>query len=62
MSSSSVYLFGPFRLHVASRLLLNGNQPVGLGSRAFDLLVALLEHAGQVVSPSALIKIGRAHV
>lgn len=55
MSSSSVYLFGPFRLHVASRLLLNGNQPVGLGSRAFDLLVALLEHAGQVVSPSALI-------
>ena len=33
--------FGPFRLLPTRRLLLEGNEPVRLGSRALDLLIAL---------------------
>jgi hypothetical protein len=47
--------FGPFRLLAAQRLRLDGNNPVRLGSRAFDLLTALVEHAGEVVSKEELI-------
>jgi DNA-binding winged helix-turn-helix (wHTH) protein len=35
--------FGPFRLLAEQRLLLEGDQPVRLGSRAFDILAALVE-------------------
>ena len=41
--------FGPFRLLAAQRLLLEGDRPVRLGSRAFDILAALVERAGEVV-------------
>src|SRR6202040_2198703 len=47
--------FGPFRLVAAQRLLLEGDKPVRLGSRAFDLLTALVERAGEVVSKEELI-------
>src|SRR5579862_1622828 len=47
--------FGPFRLLSAQRLLLEGDKPVRLGSRAFDILIALVERAGEVVSKEALI-------
>lgn len=47
--------FGPFRLEAARRLLLDGDKPVPLGSRAFDLLLALVEQAGEVVSTRDLI-------
>src|SRR3954465_14412702 len=47
--------FGPFRLHTAQRLLLEGDKPVRLGSRAFDILTALVEHAGEVVGKEELI-------
>jgi DNA-binding winged helix-turn-helix (wHTH) protein len=47
--------FGPFRLLQARRLLLKGNEPVGVTGRAFDLLVALVERPGEVVSKSELI-------
>ncbi len=50
--------FGPFRLLLAQRLLLEGDSPVRLGSRAFDILAALVERAGEVVSKKDLI--GRA--
>ena len=30
--------FGPFRLVAAQRLLFEGDKPVRLGSRAFDIL------------------------
>jgi hypothetical protein len=33
--------FGPFRLLPTRRILLEGNEPVHLGSRALDLLIAL---------------------
>jgi predicted ATPase/DNA-binding winged helix-turn-helix (wHTH) protein len=47
--------FGPFRLLPARRLLLEGDTPVRLGSRAFDILAALVERAGEVVGKEELI-------
>ena len=47
--------FGPYRLLAAQRLLLEDDKPVRLGSRAFDILTALLERAGEVVGREELI-------
>jgi predicted ATPase/DNA-binding winged helix-turn-helix (wHTH) protein len=47
--------FGPYRLLASQRLLLEGDQPVRLGSRAFDILAALVERAGEVVGKEQLI-------
>src|SRR5712691_2179829 len=46
--------FGPFRLLAAQRLLLEGDQPVRLGSRAFDILATLLERPGEVIGKDDL--------
>ena len=51
----STILFGPFRLFREQRLLLEGDRPVRLGSRAFDILAALVERAGEVVGREQLI-------
>src|SRR5271163_3228602 len=47
--------FGPFRLLAGQRLLREGDKPVRLGSRAFDILAALVERAGEVVGKEELI-------
>src|SRR4051794_24942220 len=47
--------FGAYRLLTERRLLLEGDKPVRLGSRAFDILIALVERAGEVVSKEELI-------
>ena len=47
--------FGPFRLLPAQRLLLESDKPVRLGSRAFDILTALVERAGEVVGKDELV-------
>ncbi len=47
--------FGPFHLVPSRRTLLEGERPVALGSRAFDLLVALTERPGQLLPASALM-------
>src|ERR1700761_7767202 len=49
------FVFGPYRLLVAQRLLLEGDKSVRLGSRAFDILTALVERAGEVVGKEELI-------
>ena len=46
--------FGPFRLFAAERRLLNGETPVPIGGRALDILVALVERAGEVVTKREL--------
>jgi Transposase IS66 family/Transcriptional regulatory protein, C terminal len=46
---------GPYQLLAAQRLLLEGDKPVRLGGRAFDVLTALVERAGEVVSKEELI-------
>ena len=47
--------FGPFRLHPARRQLLDDGAPVRLGSRALELLCALVEAGGAVLSREALV-------
>ena len=51
-----VACFGPFRLFSAARLLLKDDRPVAMGSRAFDILLALTERPGEVVDRRHLIK------
>jgi predicted ATPase len=47
--------FGPFRLFPRQRLLLEAGKPVRVGSRALDLLIALLERPGELLSKDELI-------
>jgi len=54
-SAAGAVSFGPFRVFPAQRLLLEGNKPVRLGSRALDMLIALVEHPGEVVGRDELI-------
>jgi hypothetical protein len=54
-SSCSVVSFGPFRLFAAERQLKKGDEPLPLGGRALDALIALVERAGEVVTQRELI-------
>jgi predicted ATPase/DNA-binding winged helix-turn-helix (wHTH) protein len=47
--------FGPFRLFVAQRRLEKEGNPLQLSARALDILIALVERAGTVVSKNDLI-------
>jgi DNA-binding winged helix-turn-helix (wHTH) protein len=47
--------FGPFRLLPAQFLLLEGNKPVPLGSRALHILIVLLERPGELVTKQELM-------
>ena len=52
--STRAIVFWPFRLLLAQRLLLEGEKPVRLGGRAMDILIALVERAGELVSKTEL--------
>jgi DNA-binding winged helix-turn-helix (wHTH) protein len=47
--------FGPFRLLPTQLLLLEGDKPVPIGSRALEILIALLEQPGELVSKQELM-------
>lgn len=47
--------FGPFRLLPQQQLLLRTNTPQRLGSRAREILLALVERAGEIVEKGELI-------
>jgi DNA-binding winged helix-turn-helix (wHTH) protein len=47
--------FGLFRILPSQRLLLEGDRPLRLGSRALDILVALVDRAGELVSKGELM-------
>lgn len=51
---TETFVFGPFCLIPAQKPLLDGNKKIILGSRAFDLLVALVRRAGEVVGKNGL--------
>jgi predicted ATPase/DNA-binding winged helix-turn-helix (wHTH) protein len=53
--SNDVVSFGPFSLFAAERLLKKADEPIPLGDRALDLLIALAERAGEVVTHKELI-------
>ena len=57
MSGSGVKLvsFGQFCLFPGARILSKGGVPVALGSRALDILITLVERAGEVVSQRELM-------
>jgi predicted ATPase/DNA-binding winged helix-turn-helix (wHTH) protein len=52
-----VVSFGPFRLFATERQLKKGDEPLQLSSRAFDMLTALVERAGEVVTQRELISL-----
>jgi len=54
---AGLFSFGRFRLVVRERVLLKDDAPVSLGSRAFDLLLALIERAGETVNREELLEL-----
>lgn len=55
LSPDQAVHFGPYRIYPGQRLVMEADQPLRLGRRAMDILLILLEHAGQVVSKQQLI-------
>jgi predicted ATPase len=53
--NEEAFAFGRFRLMPAQRLLLEDGKPLRLGSRALDILTALVEHAGETIRSDRLI-------
>jgi len=55
LRTNDVASFGPFRLYMAERLLEKADEPLELGNRALDILITLVERAGEVVTHKELI-------
>ncbi|WP_342050051.1 MULTISPECIES: ATP-binding protein [unclassified Cupriavidus] len=54
---SDIFVFGPYRLYPQARVLQRDGTDVQLGSRAFDMLVAMVDRAGDVLSHRDLMAI-----
>jgi predicted ATPase/DNA-binding winged helix-turn-helix (wHTH) protein len=52
----TTHSIGPFELSLAQRSLSRNGQPLTLGARAFDLLVALVERRGRLVGKDELLE------
>jgi DNA-binding winged helix-turn-helix (wHTH) protein/TolB-like protein/tetratricopeptide (TPR) repeat protein len=50
------YQFGPFRIDVEKRILLRDGEGVTLAPKAFDTLLVLVEHHGQVLEKDELMR------
>ncbi|MBR0695641.1 winged helix-turn-helix domain-containing protein [Bradyrhizobium lablabi] len=55
MSMTRTVTFGQFQLVPRHRALLHQGKPIPLGSRALDILIALVENAGEVVPKDVLL-------
>ena len=55
VASERAISFGPFRLVPTQRLLLEDDNPVRVGSRALDILTALVERPGELVGKHELM-------
>jgi|SRR5208337_1088582 len=55
-SSTAAIMFGAFCLLPTQRLLLEADQPVRLGSRALDILIAIIERHGELVTKKELME------
>jgi predicted ATPase/DNA-binding winged helix-turn-helix (wHTH) protein len=53
-SAETVFVFGPYRLRPALRVLMKADRPVPIGSRALEVLIALIERPGELVSKEEL--------
>src|SRR6202044_3077862 len=56
MTAGDVITFGPYRLSPAERLLVRSGEAVDVGNRALDVLIALVESAGEVVGQRELMR------
>src|SRR5215469_6389477 len=54
-AADTVYEFGPFRLDIHERRLLNGKTPLPLRAKVFDTLRVLVERAGKLISTDELM-------
>lgn len=50
-----LFEFGPFRLNPQKRIVLRDNEPIPLTPKCFDLLLALVEHSGEVLVKEELM-------
>jgi len=55
-SNGAGVAFGPYRLLPLQRILLRDSTPLRLGSRAREILIALVERAGEVVEKRELLR------
>ena len=53
--TGGAFSFGPFRVLPMQRRLLHGDETVLIGSRALDILIALVERAGELVAKDELM-------
>ena len=53
------FVFGAFRVLPAQRILLEGGKPLHLGSGALDVLLALVECAGDTIHKDQALGDGR---
>ena len=56
-SEDRTFSFGPFNLYPTRRLLLKGPKPVRVMSRAMEILIALVERPGELLSKRQLMEI-----
>lgn len=56
MTASATYRFAGFELRPRERTLLQDGKPATVGPRAFDLLVTLIERAGELVTKDELLE------
>ena len=54
-AAGTAIVFGAFCLHPDRHLLFKDNKPVALGSRALDILIALTDRAGELVTKDELV-------
>src|SRR5215475_10575336 len=50
------YEFGPFHLEPDERLLRNGDQPLALAPKYFDLLVFLVQNSGRLLTKDEIMQ------
>ncbi len=56
IANKHVYEFGRFCLDAEERLLLRDGQPVSLTPKAFDVLLALVQHSGRLLQKEELMQ------
>lgn len=54
--SSKRYIFGPYTLETSSVMLLRGSKPVPLTRKRYEILLLLVENAGQVMAKEEIIE------
>jgi TolB-like protein/DNA-binding winged helix-turn-helix (wHTH) protein/Flp pilus assembly protein TadD len=54
--ANSLYEFGEFRLDAQNRVLRLGEEPIALTPKAFEVLLSLIQHSGEVVSKDELMQ------